>query len=151
MSKIEVVGPRDLLLSVLGTVRQSGVLQIDADLKESIEPGVEAALRPQTLDGRVLAERLFLEDLKLNIDRLLELLPKVPTRESYLSPERAVNAIASFTKDGLVAEADAPKDDAAGDDRRRYYRITPLGKRVVKAEAERLAGLATLARDRKLI
>ena len=103
MSKIEIVGPRDLLLSVLETVRQSGVLQIDADLKESIEPGVEAALRPQTLDGRVLAERLFLEDLKLNIDRLLELLPKVPTRESYLSPERAVNAIASLVKKHLDA------------------------------------------------
>jgi V/A-type H+-transporting ATPase subunit I len=101
MSKIEIVGPRDRLLSVLGTVRQSGVLQIDAGLKESIEPGVEAALRPQMLDGRVLAERLFLEDLKLNIDRLLELLPKVPTRESYLSPERAVNAIASLVKKHL--------------------------------------------------
>ena len=103
MSKIEVVGPRDLLLSVLGTVRQSGVLQIDADLKESMEPGVEAALRPQTLDGRVLAERLFIEDLKLKINRLLELLPKVPTRESYLSPERAVNSIASLVTKHLDA------------------------------------------------
>jgi DNA-binding PadR family transcriptional regulator len=68
-----------------------------------------------------------------------------------IDPANLYRSIKRLTKDGLVAEADAPEDDAAGDDRRRYYRITPLGKRVVKAEAERLAGLATLARDRKLI
>ena len=68
-----------------------------------------------------------------------------------IDPANLYRSIKRLTKDGLVAEADAPKDDAAGDERRRYYRITPLGKRVVKAEAERLADLATLARARKLI
>lgn len=50
-----------------------------------------------------------------------------------------------------MADADAPDGETAGDERRRYYRITPLGKRVVKAEAARLADLATLARARRLI
>ncbi len=68
-----------------------------------------------------------------------------------IDPANLYRSIKRLTKDGLVAEANAPEDDAAGDDRRRYYRITPLGKRVVKAEAERLADLATLARARKLI
>ena len=68
-----------------------------------------------------------------------------------IDPANLYRSIKRLTKDGLVAEADAPEDDAADDDRRRYYRITPLGKRVVKAEAERLADLATLARARKLI
>lgn len=69
-----------------------------------------------------------------------------------IDPANLYRSIKRLTKDGLVAEAGAPEDDAAAsDDRRRYYSITPLGKRVVKAEAERLANLATLARARKLI
>jgi DNA-binding PadR family transcriptional regulator len=37
----------------------------------------------------------------------------------------------------------APEDD---DERRRYYRITPFGEAVARAETERLAGLVKLAR-----
>ncbi len=37
------------------------------------------------------------------------------------------------------------------DERRRYYRITSLGRRVVAAEAERLQVLVQVARDEKLI
>ena len=46
--------------------------------------------------------------------------------------------------DGLLEEAD-------GDERRRYYRISRLGRRVLRAEAERLAGLVDLVRARKLL
>jgi len=96
MSKIQVLGPRNLMLPVLERIRGSGVLQIDPELKASTEPDMETALRPQTLDGRVLAERLFLEDLKVKLERLLSLLPQVRARESYLSPSRALNPIASL-------------------------------------------------------
>jgi DNA-binding PadR family transcriptional regulator len=34
----------------------------------------------------------------------------------------------------------------ADDERRRYYRITALGKRVIAADAERMASLAEAAR-----
>ena len=68
-----------------------------------------------------------------------------------IDPANLYRSIKRLTKDGLVADADAPKGAAPGDERRRYYRITPLGKRVVKAEAARLADLATLARARRLI
>jgi hypothetical protein len=34
------------------------------------------------------------------------------------------------------------------DERRRYYRMTMLGKRVVKAEAQRLASAVTAARSK---
>ena len=46
--------------------------------------------------------------------------------------------------DGLLEEGD-------GDERRRYYRISRLGRRLLKAEAERLAGLVDLIRARKLL
>jgi DNA-binding PadR family transcriptional regulator len=42
-------------------------------------------------------------------------------------------------------------EDADGDERRRYYRISRLGRRVLKAEAERIAGLADLVRARRLL
>jgi len=37
------------------------------------------------------------------------------------------------------------------DDRRRYFKITRLGRRVLKAEAVRLEGLVNLVRSRKLL
>ncbi|HWZ30552.1 MAG TPA: helix-turn-helix transcriptional regulator [Bryobacteraceae bacterium] len=42
-------------------------------------------------------------------------------------------------------------EDADGDERRRYYRISRLGRRVLKSEAERLAGLVDLIRARRLL
>ncbi len=51
----------------------------------------------------------------------------------------------------LIEEA-ADRPPAADDDaRRRYFRITPLGRRVARAEGERLLRLVTLARERDLL
>lgn len=96
MSKIELIGPRDLLIQVLETIQESQVLQINADIKETIHKGVEPRLRPLVLDGKALAERFFFEDLKFKIERLLALLPQVPARETYLSPPTAINSIANL-------------------------------------------------------
>ena len=48
-------------------------------------------------------------------------------------------------QDLIVEVSRRPADD---DERRRYYRITPFGRRVARAEAERLAALVQLARQR---
>ncbi|MDH5274121.1 MAG: ATPase [Gammaproteobacteria bacterium] len=95
MSKVEITGPRDELLPVLETIERAGVLQIDPEIKGRIDEGAVPQVRPLALDGKMLAERLFLEDLSVKVDRLLELLPKVATRESYLSASRAMNSIAA--------------------------------------------------------
>ena len=44
--------------------------------------------------------------------------------------------------DGLIAEVDGPAEDT----RRRYYRLTRLGRRVARAEVERLERTTSLAR-----
>jgi DNA-binding PadR family transcriptional regulator len=49
---------------------------------------------------------------------------------------------------GLVEESDERPDLALDDERRRYYRMTALGKRAVRAEAQRLAGAVTVAMAR---
>lgn len=53
---------------------------------------------------------------------------------------------------GLVLEPAGKGARGAGpDERRRYYRITPFGRRVAKAEAARLAALVDLARDKAVL
>jgi DNA-binding PadR family transcriptional regulator len=53
--------------------------------------------------------------------------------------------------DGLIAESDERPDIALDDERRRYYRLTPLGRRVAAAEIERLESIVEMARDKKLV
>jgi DNA-binding PadR family transcriptional regulator len=45
---------------------------------------------------------------------------------------------------GLIGEIPSPEE--GGDARRRYYRITPLGRRVLEAETARLAQIVGVAR-----
>ena len=53
-------------------------------------------------------------------------------------------AMGRLEERGLLAEAPAPTDEA--DARRKYYRLAPLGRRVLEAESRRLAGLVDVAR-----
>jgi DNA-binding PadR family transcriptional regulator len=52
---------------------------------------------------------------------------------------------------GLIAESDERPDPKLDDERRRYYRLTALGQRVAKAEANRCAELVAIAQGKKLI
>jgi DNA-binding PadR family transcriptional regulator len=51
----------------------------------------------------------------------------------------------------LIEESDERPDPKLDDERRRYYRMTGLGERVVKAEAARYAAMVAVARGKKLI
>lgn len=51
----------------------------------------------------------------------------------------------------FIEESDERPDPKLDDERRRYYRLTGLGERVVRAEAGRYADLVALARGKKLI
>ncbi|HVX39432.1 MAG TPA: helix-turn-helix transcriptional regulator [Gemmatimonadaceae bacterium] len=54
--------------------------------------------------------------------------------------------LARLLDDALVVESQRRPAADADDERRRYYRITALGKRVIAADAERMAALAEAAR-----
>ena len=54
-------------------------------------------------------------------------------------------ALARMSDQGLVIAADAPRAADKHDERRNYYRITPVGLRVARAEAKRLAALTRAA------
>jgi len=53
--------------------------------------------------------------------------------------------------DGLIVETDDRPDIALDDERRRYYRLTPLGRSVAAAEIERLESIVEMARAKKLV
>jgi len=57
-------------------------------------------------------------------------------------------AINKMLEQGFIVESDERPDPHLDDERRRYYRITPLGQRVVRAEAARLRALLQLAEVR---
>jgi DNA-binding PadR family transcriptional regulator len=63
-----------------------------------------------------------------------------------LSPGTLYGSIKRMLEQGLVIELrenERPKED---DERRRYYRLTAFGRKVVRAEAERMASLLEQAR-----
>lgn len=68
-----------------------------------------------------------------------------------LGPGTLYGCLKRMLAAGLVEESDERPDPELDDARRRYYRITALGRRTVRAEAERLAGAVTAARARKLL
>ena len=56
-------------------------------------------------------------------------------------------SIARMVERGLVEESEARPDLHLDDERRRYYRITSLGRRVAQAEALRMRDLVLLAEE----
>ena len=55
-------------------------------------------------------------------------------------------SVQRMLEQGLIAEVNARPAPELDDERRRYYRITPFGRTVAKAEARRLAQMLKLAR-----
>jgi DNA-binding PadR family transcriptional regulator len=55
-------------------------------------------------------------------------------------------ALQRMEREGLIDDADAPEEGS--DARRRYYALTPAGRRLAEAESARLAGLVSAARAR---
>src|SRR5262249_30926834 len=67
--------------------------------------------------------------------------------ELRLSAGTLYRSIARMVEQGLIAEV-ARRRSIADDERRRYYRLTPFGTAVARAEMRRLAQLLRLARER---
>lgn len=55
-------------------------------------------------------------------------------------------SIQRMVEQGLIDECDARPDRPDDDERRRYYRLTPFGFEVARADTERLQALVRIAR-----
>jgi DNA-binding PadR family transcriptional regulator len=65
-----------------------------------------------------------------------------------LSPGTLYGSIRRMLEDGLIVEVSGRERPREDDERRRYYRITPLGRAAAQAEASRLT---TLLRQAKAV
>ena len=68
-----------------------------------------------------------------------------------LSTGTLYGIIKRLLADGLIAERRSRPAEADDDERRRYYRLTPQGREVAAAEAERMDELLSVARARNLL
>jgi DNA-binding PadR family transcriptional regulator len=68
-----------------------------------------------------------------------------------LDPGVLYRTLRRLQEAGLIAESDTRPAADLDDQRRRYYRLTELGRRVAAAEAERLEDLIVMARKGDLL
>src|SRR5271163_3665342 len=68
-----------------------------------------------------------------------------------LGPGTLYSSIQALLEEGLIAEVDRSDSPAAGDERRRYYRLTAAGRKLARSEARRLADLLRVARAKRIL
>jgi DNA-binding PadR family transcriptional regulator len=68
-----------------------------------------------------------------------------------LGPGTLYGAIKRLLEQGIIVETDERPDPDLNDERRRYYRLTDFGQRVLKAEAARMAGLVKQAQSKQML
>lgn len=68
-----------------------------------------------------------------------------------LGPGTLYRSIKRLLADGLIEESAERPVPELDDERRHYYRLTPFGLRVARAEAERLAALVRTAQSKQLL
>jgi len=71
--------------------------------------------------------------------------------EVEIEPGTLYRALHRMLDAGWVVESGRRPAADVDDERRRYYRLTTLGRRVASAEAERLARLVAAARANRLL
>jgi DNA-binding PadR family transcriptional regulator len=68
-----------------------------------------------------------------------------------MGPGTLYGSIKRMLKSNLIEESDERPDPQMDDQRRRYYRLTGLGQRTLRMEAERLAAQVRVARVKNLL
>ena len=66
-----------------------------------------------------------------------------------LTASTLYDALARMVDQGLIAEVEAPADNA--DSRRRYYQLTRAGREAAREHAQKLARTVDMARAKKLL
>jgi len=68
-----------------------------------------------------------------------------------MGPGTLYGSIKRMLQAGLIEESDDRADPEMDDQRRRYYRLTGLGRRTLRMEAERLASQVQIARAKNIL
>src|SRR5512133_302932 len=149
MSKLEIIGPKELLFEVLTLIRGMAAFQVEADMRGFVDTGVEREFRSLILDKATLVERMYYETLRQKIDELNACLPQLPIRQSYLEPASAISAVAALVdKHTVLCRGFWRKRDALRHEQEELHRQTvfldalePLLKEVESATGLDLIGV----------
>lgn len=68
-----------------------------------------------------------------------------------MGPGTLYGSIKRMLADGLIEASDERPDPALDDERRRYYRLTGFGRRVLIAEAQRLEQVVQIAQSKHVL
>jgi DNA-binding PadR family transcriptional regulator len=66
-----------------------------------------------------------------------------------IEPGNLYRSLKAMLDDGLIEESERRPAPDLDDERRRYYRITPLGRRIAAAETSRLEAVVTEAKAKR--
>jgi len=72
-------------------------------------------------------------------------------RKGQLQPGGLYRLLKQLLEADMIGQLGAEETPAGGDERRRYYRITPFGREVAAAEAQRMAELVEMSARHQLI
>ncbi len=114
--------------------------------KDPVDPARHLPLTPAMLHVLIaLADRerhgyAILKEIKRRTDDRVE-----------LSAGTLYGVIRRLYSDGMIEESDERPDPDLDDERRRYYRLTEFGRRVVAAEAERMESVLQMVRAKNLM
>jgi len=82
---------------------------------------------------------------------ILQEVARLTEGDLEIEPGTLYRALHRMLRDGWVVESSRRPAADQDDERRRYYRLTPLGRRIAAAEANRIARLLSVARMHKLL
>jgi V/A-type H+-transporting ATPase subunit I len=103
MSKVEMVGEKDILQEVLSLMREMGVFHLEPADISFLEKGYEEDVRSFAPDEKSAFERLFLQELRMKIEELFSHLPKVIVRKSYIEALSVLDVIGKTIDKHLAA------------------------------------------------
>lgn len=93
MSKVEIVGPRQLLGETLSLVRKEGDLHIEPSAVGFIDDIHKKEVHSLLPDEKALFEKIFLEDLEGKLKTLFSCLVVDGMRKSFLSPRPIIDTV----------------------------------------------------------
>ncbi len=119
--------------------------------RRSTEPDVDPAVQSALpLTAAVFHIMLALADGDSHGYGIMQEVDAMTSGQMRLGPGTLYRSMQRMEVDGYIEELPLKFDSATDDERRRYYRLTPLGLAVARAEARRLAALVEAAAQRKL-
>ena len=114
----------------------------------------ETTMQPQDmlpLTPTVFHILLALADSERHGYSIMQEVARITDGAIQMGPGTLYGTIKRMVEACLIEETDERPDPEMDDERRRYYRMTDFGERVVQAEVARLTALLNVARSKRLM